>query len=84
MIRPRFGREIEMLTMLIFAVVGILVVLVVGGILSWIVNKAPFVPAELKAAVVWVIWTIIALVFLVWLVQAVHNGINNPGSWRLW
>ncbi len=73
-----------MLTMLIVAVIGILVVLIVGGILNWIVQKAPFIPAEFKAAISWGIWAICALIFLVWLVQSVRGGVPTSDAWRFW
>jgi hypothetical protein len=60
-----------MLAMLIWAVIGILAVLIVGGVLSWIVRTAPFVPEPMKAAVSWGIWVVVALIFLVWLVSAI-------------
>lgn len=69
-----------MLTTLIWAVIALLIVLIVGGVLSWIVRTAPFVPAEMKNAVSWGIWVVIVLVVLLWLVSMLSGHARMPFS----
>jgi hypothetical protein len=59
---------------LIWLVVYALIACAVGGVLTWLIRSAPFIPDPPKSWIVWVIWAVIALMFLLWLVRQIGGG----------
>jgi hypothetical protein len=59
---------------LVETVIYLIIVAVVVGILLWLVNRAPFIPAEAKTIIVYVIYFVCALILINWLLGFTSSG----------